>query len=134
MPDITTYTKEGKPVRRWSIDEEIIPSEDHPDFSYSLWVNTFPVIYYRGQRLTRAHEIPSKRTMPWPGPHNCKLTKHQAKLRFIEKRKAELMIDWILNGPPEMHTLMVLNDRFRLRRILEKEPNPNITIKDRVEK
>jgi hypothetical protein len=115
--------------KRWITEEEIIPSFHHPDFSYSLWVNTHPVIYYRGQRLTRAHGIEPKHTMPWPGPHNCKLTKHQAKLRFIEELRAEMFIGWVINGPPEEHTLLVLTDRSRLRRILEKEPNPNLTIK-----
>jgi hypothetical protein len=116
MPDITTCRhKPGKPYSRYINKEHVIQSKDYPDFSFVLWVNTHPVIYYKGERLSSAHGIDPKATCPWPLDEGDNLTRSQSTKRYAALRTAELFVHWLATGSEERS---VMAERVRLKKLL----------------
>ena len=131
MPDVTTCRhRPGKPYNPWSTEEEIIQSQEHPDFSYSLWVKAPPFIYYKGVKISKCHSVCADKTRPWPDPMKhpewgAAMVKRRWKQRNFARWHAETLVHWIINGnAPEEHILKVTPDRskyLRLKAAAEKD-------------
>jgi hypothetical protein len=75
--DITTFGADGKMPRRWIIDPIRRRLPEYPDFSYELWANCHPLLFYKNEMLTGHFGGLPDRTMPYP-PKGM-LTRNQLK-------------------------------------------------------
>jgi len=94
--DTTSFNKDGKRVLPWTSDPEVITYQHDPDFSYTLWINQPPQVFFKGKLITMATNCLSENTSPflseWRGSLNSRMNQHyenaeKEAVRIIERAK-----------------------------------------------